>query len=218
VPDFEDVFAGLDVENADDVVLLVGPQHDPAGHPAEPAAGVRERVVGRGVENPWSLCHTTTLALQARLKSNGDMELVTIGEAAEMLALNTSALRYYEDRGLVTPERRGGKRMYNREQLRRLAFIQLMQRLGIRLGAAAAVLNEPSEQWRGVVREQIAAIEDLIVRANGARDFLEHALACPADHPVDQCPHMIEGLDKRLRGVTIEELAAEQGLPVSSAS
>jgi DNA-binding transcriptional MerR regulator len=31
------------------------------------------------------------------LKSNGDMELVTIGEAAQVLALNTSALRYYED-------------------------------------------------------------------------------------------------------------------------
>jgi len=76
------------------------------------------------------------------------MELVTIGKAAQMLALNTSALRYYEDRGLVTPERRGGKRMYSREQLRRLAFIQLMQRLGIRLDAASAVLHEPSEQWR----------------------------------------------------------------------
>ena len=146
------------------------------------------------------------------------MELVTIGEAAQMLALNTSALRYYEDRGLVTPERRGGKRMYSREQLRRLAFIQLMQRLGIRLDAALAVLHEPSEQWRGVVREQIAAIEELIARANGARDFLEHALACPADHPVDQCPHMIEGLDKRLGGVSIEQLAAEQGLPIPSAS
>jgi DNA-binding transcriptional MerR regulator len=146
------------------------------------------------------------------------MELMTIGDAAQMLALNTSALRYYEDRGLVTPERRGGKRMYNREQLRRLAFIQLMQRLGIRLDAASAVLDEPSDQWRGVVREQIGAIDDLIARANGARDFLEHALACPADHPVDQCPHVIEVLDKRLGGVTIEELAAEQGQAVPNAS
>jgi len=146
------------------------------------------------------------------------MELITIGDAAQMLALNTSALRYYEDRGLVTPERRGGKRMYNREQLRRLAFIQLMQRLGIRLDAASAVLDEPGDQWRGVVREQIGAIDDLIARANGARDFLEHALACPADHPVDQCPHMIEVLDKRLGGVTIEELAAEQGQAVPNAS
>ena len=146
---------------------------------------------------------------------------MTIGEAAEVfvLALNTSALRYYEDRGLVTPERRGGKRMYSREHLRRLAFIQLMQRLGIRLDAASAfVLDEPSDQWRDMVREQIAAIEELIARANGARDFLEHALACPADHPVDECPHMIEVLDKRLDGLTIEELAAEQGQPVPSAS
>ena len=141
---------------------------------------------------------------------------MTIGDAAQMFALNTSALR--EDRGLVTPERRGGKRMYNREQVRRLAFIQLMQRLGIRLDAASAVLDEPGDQWRGVVREQIGAIDDLIARANGARDFLEHALACPADHPVDQCPHMIEVLDKRLGGVTIEELAAEQGPAVPNAS
>jgi DNA-binding transcriptional MerR regulator len=146
------------------------------------------------------------------------MELVTIGDAAQMLALNTSALRYYEDRGLVTPERRSGKRMYSHQQLRRLAFIQLMQRLGIRLDAASAVLDEPSNQWRDAVREQIAAIDDLIARANGARDFLEHALACPADHPVEECPHMIEVLDKRLSGVTIEEIAAEQGQSVPSAS
>ena len=111
------------------------------------------------------------------------MELVTIGEAAQMLMLNTSALRYYEDRGLVTPERRGGKRMYSREHLRRLAFTQLMQRLGISLDAASAVLDEPSDQWRRVVRGQIVAIEELIARANGARDFLEHALALPHRSP-----------------------------------
>jgi DNA-binding transcriptional MerR regulator len=146
------------------------------------------------------------------------MELMTIGEAAQTLGLNTSALRYYEDRGLVTPERRAGKRMYSRERLRRLAFIQVMQRLGIRLDAASAVLHDPSDRWRDVVREQIVAIEGLIARAIGARDFLEHALACPADHPVEECPHMIEVLDKRLDGVSIEEIAAEQGQPVPSAS
>jgi DNA-binding transcriptional MerR regulator len=146
------------------------------------------------------------------------MELVTIGEAAKVLEVNTSALRYYEDRGLVSPERRGGKRMYSRGQLRRLAFIQLAQRLGIRLDAASAMLDEPSDQWRATVRHQITAIDDLIAKANGARHFLEHALACPADHPVDQCPRMIAALDKRLDGTTIEELAAEQGLPGPSAS
>jgi DNA-binding transcriptional MerR regulator len=138
------------------------------------------------------------------------MESVTIGKAAQLLGLKTSALRYYEDRGLVAPERRAGKRVYSREQLRRLAFVQLMQRLGISLNAASAVLDEPSDQWRDVVREQIAAIDNLIARARGARDFLQHALACPADHPVDDCEQMIEVLDRRLGGVTIEELAAER--------
>jgi len=84
--------------------------------------------------------HATTLALQVGLKSNEHMELVTIGEAAQILGLKTSALRYYEERGLVTPEaRRSGRRMYGREQLRRLAFIQLLQRLGVSLDAASAV-------------------------------------------------------------------------------
>jgi hypothetical protein len=48
---------------------------------------------------------------------------------------------------------------------------------------------------------------------------LDDAPACPADHPVDECPHvMMEVLDKRLDGLTIEELAAETGRPVPSAS
>jgi DNA-binding transcriptional MerR regulator len=140
--------------------------------------------------------HATTLALQVDLKSNEDMELVTIGEAARILALNTSALRYYEDRGFLQPQRQGGRRMYGPDELRRL-------------DAAAAVLDEPSDHWRAVVGEQLTALDELIARANGAREFLQHALACPADHPVTQCPHMIEALDKRLAGTTIEQLAAE---------
>jgi DNA-binding transcriptional MerR regulator len=143
------------------------------------------------------------------------MEQMSIGEAARMLGLNTSALRYYEARGFLKPHRYGGRRMYGMDDLRRLAFIQLMQRLGISLDAAAAVLNEPSEHWRVVVGEQLSALDELIARAQGARDFLQHALACPADHPVSQCPHMIEALDKRLAGVTIEQLAAEHGQPLT---
>ncbi|MFG1931228.1 MerR family transcriptional regulator [Mycobacterium sp. NPDC048908] len=146
------------------------------------------------------------------------MDPMTIGEAARLLGLNTSALRYYEDRGLVSPGRRGGKRVYSREQLRRLAFVQLMQRLGVRLDAASAVLDGPSDQWRDVVAKQIAALDDLIARAEGARDFLEHALACPADHPVDECANMIDVLDKRLGGATVEQLAAERGRAVPNVS
>lgn len=140
------------------------------------------------------------------------MALVTIGQAARQLGINPSALRYYEQRGLVQPAaRRAGRRMYDAEQLRRLAFIQLMHTLGIRLDAAGAVLDQPGDQWRAAVREQIAALDALIARADAAQDFLRHALECPTDHPVRDCPSMIEVLDRRVAGVTFEQLATEYG-------
>jgi DNA-binding transcriptional MerR regulator len=140
------------------------------------------------------------------------MALVTIGQAARQLGINPSALRYYEQRGLVQPAaRRAGRRMYDAEQLRRLAFIQLMHTLGIRLDAAGAVLDQPGDQWRAAVGEQIAALDALIARAGAAQEFLRHALECPTDHPVRDCPSMIEVLDRRVAGVTFEQLATEYG-------
>jgi DNA-binding transcriptional MerR regulator len=136
------------------------------------------------------------------------MDLIPIGEAARRLGVNTSALRYYEERGLVSPARRSGRRMYTVDELRRLAFVQVLQRLGVGLDAAAAVLDRPSVQWRGVVRDQLAALEDLVSRAQAASAFLQHALDCPAEHPVQECPYLRETLDRRLAGVPLEELAA----------
>ncbi|SRR6266498_248642 len=140
------------------------------------------------------------------------MELVSIGEAARRLGVNTSALRYYETRGLVRPARQGGRRRYDPEQLRRLAFIRTMQRLGVSLDAASAVLDQPGQRWREALREQVAALEELIARAHEAREFLQHALRCPAEHPVRECRYLIESLDRRLAGISIAQLAAEHGL------
>jgi DNA-binding transcriptional MerR regulator len=138
------------------------------------------------------------------------MDLIPIGEAAGKLGINATALRYYDQRGLLPPAvRRGGRRLYGPDELRRLAFIHIVQRLGISLDTAAAVLDAPSDQWRETVRSQIAALEELIAAARGAQQFLSHALNCPADHPVRQCPNMIETLDRLVAGMTFEQLAAE---------
>jgi DNA-binding transcriptional MerR regulator len=137
------------------------------------------------------------------------MDLVPIGEAARMLGLNTSALRYYEERRLVRPHRRSGKRFYTREDLRRLAFIQITHRLGLGLTTAEAVLNGPSTDWRQVVRTQIKELDELIAQAQDAQRFLAHALNCPAEHPVHECPHLIGALDRRLEGVPLDQLAEE---------
>src|SRR2546423_6836602 len=62
--------------------------------------------------------------LQVHLKSSRMAELLTIGEVAERSGVATSALRFYEDRGLIRSERAGsGHRRYQRAVIRRVAFI-----------------------------------------------------------------------------------------------
>jgi DNA-binding transcriptional MerR regulator len=138
------------------------------------------------------------------------MDLIPIGEAAARLRMAPSALRYYDERGLVRPQmRQGGRRMYGLDELRRLAFIQIFNRLGVPLDTAAAVLDAPSPRWREIVREQIVQLDEVIAQAQGAQMFLTHALHCPTDHPARECPTMTGALDRLVEGMTVDQLAAE---------
>src|SRR5438309_1050933 len=60
--------------------------------------------------------------------------LLTIGEVARRSGVASSALRFYEQRGLISSERSGsGHRRYPRPVLRRVAFIVFAQRIGLTL-------------------------------------------------------------------------------------
>ena len=70
-------------------------------------------------------------------------ELLTIGETARRSGVAASALRFYEERGLITSERAGsGHRRYRRPVLRRIAFIVFAQRIGLTLNEIAAELSK----------------------------------------------------------------------------
>jgi DNA-binding transcriptional MerR regulator len=119
------------------------------------------------------------------------MNLIPIGQAADRLGLSPSALRYYDERGLVSPpERQAGRRMYGPEELRRLAFIKIAQ-------------------WRQTVRQQIAELDQVIAQARGAQTFLTHALNCPTNHPARECATMIATLDRLVDGIAVDQLVAE---------
>ena len=86
------------------------------------------------------------LQVQVNLKSRPDCACpdgrpLTIGEVARRSGVAASALRFYEERGLIVSERAGsGHRRYPRSVLRRIAFIVFAQRVGLTLDEIGAEL------------------------------------------------------------------------------
>ena len=80
-------------------------------------------------------------------------ELLTISEIARRSGVAASALRFYEQRGLITSARTGvGHRRFSRAALRRIAFIVFAQRVGLSLDEIAAELGRLPPQ--GVPRRR----------------------------------------------------------------
>jgi MerR family transcriptional regulator, redox-sensitive transcriptional activator SoxR len=70
-------------------------------------------------------------------------DLLTISEVAKRSGVAASALRFYEDRGLVNSERAGsGHRRYPRSVLRRIAFIVFAQKIGLTLSEIGEELSK----------------------------------------------------------------------------
>lgn len=103
-------------------------------------------------------------------------QTLTIGEVADRSGVAPSALRYYEERGLIRSERNpSGHRRYQRAVLRRVAFIVFAQRVGLSLeeiGAELAKLPDDrvprrgdwqrlAARWSERIDERIAELERL---------------------------------------------------------
>ncbi|MDX2646264.1 redox-sensitive transcriptional activator SoxR [Streptomyces sp. NBC_00510] len=111
---------------------------------------------------------------------------LAIGELAARSGLATSALRYYEELGLIRSERTaGGQRRYARATLRRVAFIRAAQRVGLSLeeaGAALARLPEdraPSAaEWNTVARTWTRRIDEQIAELERLKGNLTGCIGC----------------------------------------
>ncbi|HOB00537.1 MAG TPA: MerR family DNA-binding transcriptional regulator [Casimicrobium huifangae] len=68
-------------------------------------------------------------------------ETFTITELADEFALTTRAIRFYEDQGLLAPERRGTRRLYTPRERVRLKLILRGKRLGMSLAEIAEILD-----------------------------------------------------------------------------
>ena len=109
-----------------------------------------------------------------------------IGVVAERAGLSVPALRFYEERGLITSHRTpGGRRQYPRHVLRRLAFIQAAQRVGLSLdeiGRALATLpadrGPTAKEWKALSASWRPLLDARIRLLEGLRDDLDGCIGC----------------------------------------
>lgn len=118
---------------------------------------------------------------------------VHIGAAAALYQLAPSALRWWEECGLLgPPERDGTRRRYRETDLRRVGMAYLCSVTGMMPLAEAAVVvsgKARNAEWQRAVTAQIEALGDRIEQLTAARDYLSHLLGCPDDDMIN-CPYL----------------------------
>jgi MerR family copper efflux transcriptional regulator len=119
--------------------------------------------------------------------------LVPIDEVARSLGLRASAIRYYEQRGLLSPaSRQSGRRWYGPAGIRRLAIIRHWQEAGrMSLEEIADILAGPgpARRWAHVVEDRIEALRVQIEQMQAACGFLQHVLEFHPDAAPDGCAY-----------------------------
>ena len=123
------------------------------------------------------------------------MATVTIGELAARSGVAASALRYYEERGLIHSERTGaGHRQYQRAVIRRVAFIVFAQRVGLSLEEIGTELRKlpdhrapTQEEWARLSETWTSRIDERIAELGRLRDSLEGCIGCGC-LSLDACP------------------------------
>jgi MerR family transcriptional regulator, redox-sensitive transcriptional activator SoxR len=127
-------------------------------------------------------------------RANEISELVGIGDLARESGKAPSAIRYYEEAGLLPkPQRVAGRRRYRRDVVRTLAVIETAQRAGLTLDEIRILLQaspddgEATERLREVAERKLPELTALIERAELVRGWLEQAAACVCP-TLDDCP------------------------------
>jgi MerR family transcriptional regulator, redox-sensitive transcriptional activator SoxR len=113
-------------------------------------------------------------------------DVISIGDLAQRTGLSVSAIRFYEERGLVEPFRsRGGQRRFLRSDIRRLSFVRIAQQLGLSIDAIANELAKlplgrtpNAVDWKNISREVRKLLDDRIAALSRTRDLLDGCIGC----------------------------------------
>jgi|HubBroStandDraft_2_1064218.scaffolds.fasta_scaffold191581_2 DNA-binding transcriptional MerR regulator len=151
--------------------------------------------------------------------------LLTIGELARRTGVTTSALRYYDELGLVRPTQRvSGHRRYSVEAIAAIGVVRFLQEVGFTLAETKRLIASRKRSpvaWRALAVRKSEELRHRIAMEEAARQAIEHSLICPKDDLLD-CTNFWATVNGVLSGVELAEAhagahgAAERGPSFSS--
>ncbi len=111
---------------------------------------------------------------------------ISIGYMAERTGLAVSAIRYYEEQGLVAPWRNaGGQRRFLRADIRRLSFVMIAQQFGFSLPEIRDLLSQlpggrtpTPEDWAALSATFRSHLDQRIETLERLRDNLDGCIGC----------------------------------------
>lgn len=113
-------------------------------------------------------------------------DILPIGYLSARTGLSVSAIRFYEDKGLITPHRNaGGHRRYMRSDIRRLSFIRIMQQLGfsiedirIHMSRLPNGRTPTKRDWEKISSDCMAVLEARIAELSRMKNHLDGCIGC----------------------------------------
>ena len=110
---------------------------------------------------------------------------MTIGQVAKESGFAASAIRYYEQAGVLPrPIRSGGRRQYGPAILERLAVLERAKACGFSLAETRQLFYgfresaPPSERWQTLARRKIAELDELARKIAATKELLQRPCAC----------------------------------------
>jgi MerR family redox-sensitive transcriptional activator SoxR len=113
------------------------------------------------------------------------VEDLSIGEVARRAGIRASAIRYYEEAGLIpVPRRMSGRRRYGPAILDRLSLIRFAQEAGFTISEIHTLFEGFEEEtpmslrWQTLARKKLVEVDAQMDRARRMRVLLDRALDC----------------------------------------
>ncbi len=153
-----------------------------------------------------------------------DAEL-EIGEVARRAGMRPSAVRYYEERGLIAPARRtsGGRRLYGIEAVERLTLIAFAKSIGFSLDEVRNLLfgfsddTKAGARWSALAQAKLAELDAMSQRIEVMRAALQRISRCGCED-LDQCAHRITSRAPEVLRSSSPTPARGSGSPASGRS